>query len=702
MVHSKYKLAVPTLEQKNIIDAFEEYNVMVNAVAGSGKTTTILNVVSSFPNETFLVLTYNQKLKEETRTKVKSLNLKNVVVENFNSFALNYYGCPFDNVTEAFTKQSIKKINFSSIIVDEAQDLTYIFFNLILKIVKDNQKIKPKFIVLGDEKQCIFDFMGSDPRFLTLANKIFPHNGLCWKNCGITVSQRITKKIADFINANFGFEYIKANKKLNEKPVEYFKINAWSQTVHIITNLIFKQKYKPDDIYVLAPSMNRGIVKKIANTIKENYENEINIYVADSDSEVVNDEIIKNKILFATYHKVKGLERKVIVVLNFDSSYYAYYKTNLDYKIFSNEHYVALTRTQELLIVIQNEKSEALFNLSEQKLDELEKSNIIVRYPKQTKLHNPLLCKNDLSENMEDNLKEEPNYTSVTNLVKFLPANVLFTCKSYLKISIVKGFSKRLELPDILEKDIIDQKTNEPVSSINSLAINKIFFEKRKYKHTLESAAEYQNFFKKNFDFVNKLVPKNSSEKQAQVWNALKEANFFICKTDSLKYPAFQVRKYNFCNIHEFFCGVERLDNIIPKNSSPKSTHIEYSIMFDFKNKFKPNSPLDNLHYKGFKGNIDILTSASCYELKCVHSIQDAHFIQLSLYMLACKATPSLCNIIKNFYLYNIKTDELLCVEASYNDLIKILEEILIYKYFRDDSENDERFIAKTKSLMIE
>ena len=47
-----------TDEQNEIVGSIMDYNVLVNAVAGSGKTTTILFMANAYPERSFLLITY--------------------------------------------------------------------------------------------------------------------------------------------------------------------------------------------------------------------------------------------------------------------------------------------------------------------------------------------------------------------------------------------------------------------------------------------------------------------------------------------------------------------------------------------------------------------------------------------------------------------------------------------------------------------
>ena len=59
----------PTSEQLEVIEKLKTHNVLVDAVAGSGKTTTILHIAKTFPDLRICCVTYNTKLKSESTIK---------------------------------------------------------------------------------------------------------------------------------------------------------------------------------------------------------------------------------------------------------------------------------------------------------------------------------------------------------------------------------------------------------------------------------------------------------------------------------------------------------------------------------------------------------------------------------------------------------------------------------------------------------
>lgn len=60
---------------------------------------------------------------------------------------------------------------------------------------------------------------------------------------------------------------------------------------------------------------------------------------------------IIGKISVMTFHRSKGIERKVVIVLPFSISYFNYYAKNERRDICNNPMYVAITRSSEILIL---------------------------------------------------------------------------------------------------------------------------------------------------------------------------------------------------------------------------------------------------------------------------------------------------------------------------------------------------------------
>jgi superfamily I DNA/RNA helicase len=132
----------------------EGNNVVVDAVAGSGKTTTILELAKVCKEVKILLLTYNTRLKNECRGKVEDAGLKNVEVHSYHSLCLKYYTdyCRSDSdIQKAITDRMPRKTDATHqlIFVDETQDMNSFHFSLLKKFISD-QDLSTQYGVFGD------------------------------------------------------------------------------------------------------------------------------------------------------------------------------------------------------------------------------------------------------------------------------------------------------------------------------------------------------------------------------------------------------------------------------------------------------------------------------------------------------------------------------------------------------------------------
>jgi hypothetical protein len=111
--------------------------------------------------------------------------------------------------------------------------------------------------------------------------------------------------------------------------------------------------YKYDDIFILAPSCRneKSPVRKLSNKLSSE---KIPVYVPNNDDERLDENVLKNKIVFSTFHQAKGLERKIVIVYSIDDGYFKFGASNMPRTKCPNTIYVALTRAKEHLIVLHH------------------------------------------------------------------------------------------------------------------------------------------------------------------------------------------------------------------------------------------------------------------------------------------------------------------------------------------------------------
>ena len=126
----------PSEEQQTVCDHIcRGDNVIVNAVAGPGKSTSILTVANALPKRSFLQITYNAALRKEFKEKVDELGLTNIEVHTYHSFCVKYFS------KDAYTDTGIRHFLYSNepdlinqypdvppydiVVLDESQDMTH-------------------------------------------------------------------------------------------------------------------------------------------------------------------------------------------------------------------------------------------------------------------------------------------------------------------------------------------------------------------------------------------------------------------------------------------------------------------------------------------------------------------------------------------------------------------------------------------------
>lgn len=393
-------LPPPSAEQAAVVASVSErVNVACEAVAGSGKTTTVLHCAREVPHLRFLVLTYNARLKLQTRQRAKELGLSNLEVHSFHAMAARYYApdCRNDETLRRLVDADApphSRAVFDCLVIDEAQDLTPLLHRFVLKILRDRSRAlsdardpdldpdgrgsaPPSMLVLGDSRQSIYQFRDADPRFLTFADRgvyrissdASDAEPPAWRHRTLRTSFRATPNIASFVNdAMLGFPCLRAEPKPSlgdpaGPPVTYLVGNAFavaSQELVDEIEFLLEEGYAPDDIFVLTPSLkgaklnSKTPLAQLENTLVMRLG--VPVYVSLADEEELSDSLIRGKVCLTTFHASKGLERPVVIVFGFSENYFAYYARDAPRAVCPNPLYVAATRASERLYLVGEEE----------------------------------------------------------------------------------------------------------------------------------------------------------------------------------------------------------------------------------------------------------------------------------------------------------------------------------------------------------
>ncbi len=683
-----------TDEQKCIIDASLTHNCAVNAVAGSGKTTTIIGICHAYKesNKNILILTYNASLKEETRARLRKQNLDMCEAHNYNSFALHYYGAEYNSILYALDRTNTRKklFQFHLVIIDEAQDMTPSFYQLTKRIIEDNG-YNPMFVLLGDKHQSIYQFMKADFRFLTLAQQMFPSEKE-YSELTLRETFRCTRNMCTFINSCVNRNNWMSSNKEGPK-VLYVDCNTFeTRTIwYKIFALKKEHQLRCDDFFFLFPSLKAGnkageediqpLPVRLVNFMKKEYGNSTLIYVANGE-ETVDPELVKNKVVFSSYHKVKGLERKCVIVFGFDDSYFKYFNRGADGTYLTNEQYVAISRASKLLVVVQN-KTSGMCQFLQNKLHDIGECMELVSWGRQVK-------------EKEEEEEQKSHSMSISNFLSHVRDEVITQALKNITIlqvtppqRKVKYASKlKCKVSYELDNSIGEKNYAEAVDMIIGQAVP-LYVANHVYHVGVLTPPD--TLFP-NLD--TSIWPDKTEENW--LWYTLFEAN----KLCSMEYvhSLYQILRYNFISENAFMMLVRRLEKTCKKIGEKKEVpEVEVEITRDAK---------DDL--PGLHGRLDMVFEGSVIEVKCVGELTSLHKLQLCMYMLLVKSknnsvkegasaeglTRASARVGKpsfpHFVLYNCRTDECLEIRAELHELVEMAQFVWRSKQTQEVMTDDE------------
>lgn len=626
-------------EQNAIVKCIADHNVIVDSVAGSGKTTTVLYMAKTYPNKQILLLTYNSKLRLETRERTEALDIDNIEVHTYHSFGVNYISedCKTDNGLIKFINRGdvLDGICYDIVIIDECQDMTPVYYKIVTSILSINPMAKV--CVIGDKYQSIYGYAGADSRFITMADLIYTRP--CeWRRLSLSVSYRITKQMAAFINrCVLGYDRLTAVRD-GAKP--YYTIyNAFREKpIEILKEIqALLLKYTPEDIFVLSPSVKstniKSPTKKLANYLSDNG---IKIYIPTSDDSRLDVDVIRGKLVFSSLHQSKGLERKAVILLGFDESYFKYFnKSDPDHKC-SSALYVALTRATEYLSIYHAEEGNPL--------------NFV-------DLENVALYA-ELKGCARGTKKEpasKPNKCAVTKLTEHISPVLLAQCMDLFEYKTIRCAEAIIDIPiKICQCDDFGDAYYEEVSDINGIAIPAYY--------------EYQKMKKMS------ICPKFKGP--LTITALLRMANQYAAIQNGLHFKMNQITDYNWISDEMLNASYARAAEELDKNMF---IHFEKEVSC-------------KIMGMDIKGRMDVVCDDRIIELKAVGELKPEHYIQLAIYSYMHFVV---IGTVMTSHLFNIRTNELIEIVIKPENIERMLQLLVCKKYHTKQKLTKEKFLEK-------
>ncbi len=200
-------------QQRRIIDDDHSQHIVVAAGPGSGKTKVLVHKLASLllledvKSEQLLMLTFSRSAATEFKQRLIELIGEAaffVDIRTFHSYCFNLLG-QIGSITESeyvvpratsMIKDGeidVSKITKTVLVLDEAQDMNRYEFDLVEALMKQNEDMRV--IAVGDDDQNIYEFRGSDSKYL---KKLIEDYGATQYE--LLDNYRSDKSIIDFAN----------------------------------------------------------------------------------------------------------------------------------------------------------------------------------------------------------------------------------------------------------------------------------------------------------------------------------------------------------------------------------------------------------------------------------------------------------------------------------------------------------------------
>lgn len=181
------------------------------------------------------------------------------------------------------------------------------------------------------------------------------------------VSFRMTSQIIRFINRQLlrgSKPQIEAVKDNPDDPLpRYVVCDAFGdEPLRELKRLLHDEGLPPEEILIMAPSLRsaRNPIRNLANLIALEMP-DVRIHIPTDDDDRISEKISAGKIIFASYHQAKGIEREAAILFNFSSSYYDFYDRHPATLVnVGNVQYVAATRAKQHLVLIHHYEDDYL------------------------------------------------------------------------------------------------------------------------------------------------------------------------------------------------------------------------------------------------------------------------------------------------------------------------------------------------------
>lgn len=657
IIKSNDVLPTPSDEQNEIMMNFKTgYNLKIEAVAGAGKTTTLLylaKIAMNTFNVKSLILTYNKSLQVEIQKTIDSLDLTgSCFVYTYHGYASKLYKKVINNdkiLRQSLQGEPIINPQMYVLLLDEVQDMNEDYHKFVSKITFQGQML----VLVGDRRQTINGYIGASDKYLINYEEYF-NSGRSWKELTLRTSYRMTPAIANFVNKNIINEDLIIGGNIssnNIKPLYYYSEWNFSKD-NILASMV--KVFGADEIVIMKPSVANVSLKQLNNNTSTkalcplgkliNNTKDIKFCVREEDA--LTEKEMKGKVLISSFNSMKGKEKSCVIIYNTDESYFKFFdKTWNEPKKLPNIVYVANTRASACLILIQGDKEEHFRTTNK---------DII------TSTCNVIGYKDD-KKNDKEAKKKKDNFT-ITDVIKHRTTTDIIKMLDLIKITEINkesdplsydhliGFGAYYEdmrtyygmlIPVIAEfmmKGDIRFNEEMPLPDENNGMTEPIYIVKR-YNELITNKSKTLK------EWMELLV----------INNAMMSGYFFYIE---------QITNYDWVDYNFVNESVNRLMQILSNNNGNNLGDLgDFEVYTSIK---KVNLDKTKYNKHNLNGSIDYLTKDDIWEFKNVTSLNDEHKLQCAAYIALHYLQK---DTMLSGKLFNTRTKELLEIKLDNPEL---------------------------------
>ncbi|KAJ1333082.1 DNA helicase IV [Microdochium nivale] len=566
------------------------------------------------------------------------------------------------------------------------QDCTKLLFWLISAFISGVTRRSgrvPRIIVLGDERQAIYEFRGADARYLSNCPTIFADlSPDPWDRMTLTKSFRLSHQNTNFINKAFlyGENYIVGSHK-GRKPL-YIHTNPFR--VHLLAKQLgpLIRKYGVENTAILGTSVRtNSTISKLTNylTGKE----QMPVAEPVSDDRGLDEVVIRGKICVSTIHQFKGSERDLVILYGLDD-YYFQLAPQLPDDTCPNDVFVALSRAKKQIVVVHDAEKQMMPFVDISQLRKTAKHVFLVpETPSSFETRNPrMMTKVGL------NL---PNSVNASDIARHVQDEILTaTVAKHVTVTTLSprlASSEHINAPD---KTPTDTKRHhfEAVSDINGVAVVAAY--------EFEFCGTLSALGKSKKDLAQITVPKEPRERAAWL---CRESCRYLSELSTYQSRLLQMHEHRFDWLASYLTvACSRLQGQF-RDVDPDSLKFEYPL----------NEPLsisdgvkDNLpqhQSTSIRGRADIIQKTKAgqgvtlWEIKFVSNLSREHVVQACVYAHLWAANHN--GAMPNLILYNVRDGEkwIISPKDPAAGMRPLVEEVLRAKYTSRGKISDIEFL---------